>query len=113
MAIISDPFAAAEQRQLSNNALAQAIRTDIINEYEAIIGYEAHAQAASDNRVKEVLRQIAEDEKKHVGQLLELLQLLSPKERQLLEQGKQTARQNLGTASLQTGQQTTSPGLMQ
>lgn len=105
MAIISDPFVATGSKQLSNEDLLQAIRADIVGEYEAIIGYEAHAFAAVDQRVKQILFKIADDEKKHVGQLLELLQLLSPKDELLIEQGRQTAQQAMGPGSQQQNMQ--------
>lgn len=111
MAIISDPFVATASRQLSNEELLQAVRADIVGEYEAVIGYEAHALAATDNRVKQILYQIADDEKKHVGQLMELLQLLSPKEQQLIDQGRQTVQQNLGAGGPQNMQQNTQQNL--
>ncbi len=93
MAIVSNPFVANLPKQLSNEELLQALRIDIIGEYEAVIGYEAHAQAASGPRVKQILLKLADDERKHVGQLQQLLLLLSPKEGQLLEQGKQVVEQ--------------------
>lgn len=113
MAIISDPFVATASRPLSNEELLQAIRADIVGEYEAVIGYEAHALSATDSRVKQILYQIADDEKKHVGQLMELLQLLNPKEQQLIDQGKQTAQQNLGLSGSQNIQQNMQPNMQQ
>ena len=95
MAIISDPFVATIDKQLSREELIQALRADIIGEYEAVMGYEAHALSSPDARVREILHQIANDEKKHIGQLMELLHLLSPQENQMFEQGKQTAQQKL------------------
>lgn len=93
MAIVSNPFVANLPKQLSNEELLQALRIDIIGEYEAVIGYEAHAQAAADPRVKQILLKLADDERKHVGQLQQLLILLNPKEGQLLDQGKQVVAQ--------------------
>lgn len=93
MAIISNPFVANGPKQLSQQELIQALRADIVGEYEAIIGYEAHAMATTDQRVKQALQQIAADELKHVGQLQELLNLLDPNEEQLLDQGRQKIQQ--------------------
>lgn len=75
---------------MSNDELAQALRLDIINEYEAIIGYEAHAMAAADERVKKVLFYIADQERSHVGELQQLINMLCPKAELKTEQGKQT-----------------------
>ncbi|MCX7781491.1 MAG: demethoxyubiquinone hydroxylase family protein [Negativicutes bacterium] len=111
MALISNPFIANVNKQLSSEELVQALRADIVGEYEAIISYEAHATATQDQRVKQALYKIADDERKHVGQLEELLTLLNPKEGQLIQQGKlviQQQTQNMGQASL-SGSNTPNP----
>ena len=68
MAILGNPFVANVQKEMSNEELAQALRLDIAGEFEAIIGYEAHAMSINDERVKKVLHHIADEERKHVGQ---------------------------------------------
>lgn len=105
MALISNPFIANINKQLSQDELVQALRADIVGEYEAIIGYEAHAMASQDQRVKQALLKIADDERKHVGQLEELLTLLKPVEGQLIEQGKQVIRQQQNQITSQPMQQ--------
>jgi rubrerythrin len=92
MALLGNPFVANVPRQMSNEELAQAIRVDIAGEYEAIIGYEAHAMSTSDDRVKKVLYHIADEERRHVGELEEVLGLLSPKDTQFIEEGKQKVK---------------------
>ncbi len=89
MALLGNPFVANVPRQLSGEELAQAIRVDIAGELEAIIGYEAHIMATDDARVKKVLSHIADEERSHVGELQQLLYLLSPKENEFIEKGKQ------------------------
>jgi len=71
----------------------QALRVDIAGELEAIIGYEAHAMSTDDVRVKKVLMHIADEERQHVGELQQLLFMLSPNEQQMVEQGKQAVQQ--------------------
>ena len=93
MALLGNPFVASVPHQLSNEELAQALRVDIAGEYEAIIGYEAHATATIDQRAKQVLYHIADEERRHVGELQQLLSVLSPKEAQFIEQGKQKIQQ--------------------
>jgi rubrerythrin len=88
MAILGNPFVANVPKQLSSGEIAQALRVDIAGELEAIIGYEAHATATTDDRVKKVLYHIADEERRHVGELQELLYLISPKERQFIEAGR-------------------------
>ncbi|MFA7078458.1 MAG: demethoxyubiquinone hydroxylase family protein [Syntrophomonas sp.] len=93
MALLGDPFVANVPRQLSNDELLQALRVDIAGELEAIIGYEAHAMATNDSRVKKVLTHIADEERQHVGELQQLLFILNSKEEQMVEQGKQAVQQ--------------------
>jgi len=78
---------------MSSDELLQALRVDIAGELEAIIGYEAHAMATDDTRVKKVLTHIADEERQHVGELQQLLFMLNPKEQQLHEQGKKSVQQ--------------------
>ncbi|MGH4119092.1 demethoxyubiquinone hydroxylase family protein [Clostridium sp.] len=89
MALLGNPFVANVPRQMSNEELAQAIRVDIAGELEAIIGYEAHVMATDDERVKKVLGHIADEERRHVGELEEVLYMLSTKDAQFIEEGKQ------------------------
>lgn len=89
MVLLGNPFVANVPRQLSAEELIQALRVDLAGELEAIIGYEAHAMATSDERVKKVLYHIAEEEKQHVGELQQLIYLLNPNEQQSIEKGKQ------------------------
>ncbi|OPZ87811.1 MAG: hypothetical protein BWY74_03307 [Firmicutes bacterium ADurb.Bin419] len=89
MALLGNPFVANVPRQMSSEELAQALRVDIAGELEAIIGYEAHAMATNDERVKKILYHIADEEKQHVGELQQLLYILCPKEAEHTEKGKQ------------------------
>jgi len=89
MALLGNPFIANEPKQMSDKELAQAIRVDIAGEIEAVIAYEAHTMATGDERVKKVLQEIANEEKRHVGQLEEVLYMLSPNDSQFIEEGKQ------------------------
>ncbi|WP_418791870.1 demethoxyubiquinone hydroxylase family protein [Phosphitispora sp. TUW77] len=93
MALLGNPFVAMVPRQMSNEELVQALRVDIAGELEAIIGYEAHAMATNDGRVKKILYHIADEERKHVGELQQLLYMLSPRDAELTEKGKQTVQQ--------------------
>ncbi|KJS17427.1 MAG: hypothetical protein VR69_04780 [Peptococcaceae bacterium BRH_c4b] len=89
MALLGNPFVANVPRQLSAEELVQALRVDMAGELEAIIGYEAHAMATTDARVKKVLYHIANEERQHVGELQQLIYLLDPEEQQYVEKGKQ------------------------
>ncbi|HBK52890.1 demethoxyubiquinone hydroxylase family protein [Syntrophomonas wolfei] len=93
MALLGDPFVANLPRPLSNEELIQALRVDIAGELEAIIGYQAHIMATTDERVKKVLTHIANEERRHVGQLQQLLFVLNPGEQQYFDQGLQAIQQ--------------------
>lgn len=93
MAILGNPFVANIPKQMSNEELAQALRIDIAGELEAVIGYEAHAMATNDERVKKILYHIADEERKHIGELQQLLYIISPKEAEYIEKGKQAVQQ--------------------
>jgi len=69
------------------------LRVDLVGEIEAIIGYEAHAMATTDERVKKVLYHIADEEREHVGELQQLIFMLSPNEQEFVEKGKQAVTQ--------------------
>jgi len=89
LVMLGNPFVANVPRQLSAEELVQALRVDLAGELEAIIGYEAHAMASTDERVKKVLYHIADEERQHVGELQQLIYMLSPNEQQQVEKGKQ------------------------
>lgn len=93
MALLGDPFIANVPRQMSAEELAQALRVDMAGELEAIIGYEAHAMASGDERVKKVLYHIADEERRHVGELQQMLGVVSPKDSQQIQQGIQAIQQ--------------------
>nr|WP_276619671.1 demethoxyubiquinone hydroxylase family protein [Syntrophomonas wolfei] len=93
VALLGDPFVANLPRPLSNEELIQALRVDIAGELEAIIGYQAHIMATTDERVKKVLTHIANEERRHVGQLQQLLFVLNPGEQQYFDQGLQAIQQ--------------------
>lgn len=93
MALLGNPFVANVPKQMSNEELAQALRVDIAGELEAIIGYEAHAMATNDERVKKILYHIADEERRHVGELQQLLYMISPREAEHIEKGKQKIQQ--------------------
>ena len=78
---------------MSTEELAQALRVDIAGELEAIIGYEAHAMATNDERVKKILYHIADEERRHVGELQQLLYMISPREAEHTEKGRQKIQQ--------------------
>ncbi len=66
---------------------AEIARLGIIAELDAINLYEQMANMASDPGLKRVLDDIANEEKTHVGEFLEMLKRLDPKQIEELEKG--------------------------
>lgn len=74
-------------RKMTQSELARALRLDLAAEEEAIHLYEAHADATDNRLAKEVLLDIAEEERVHAGELQRLLNILLEDEEELLEEG--------------------------
>ncbi|WP_026476108.1 demethoxyubiquinone hydroxylase family protein [Alkaliphilus transvaalensis] len=95
-----NPFQGNIPRKISKEELIQAVRMDIAGELEAIFLYDAHAKATEDPRAKKILEDIRDEEKAHVGELMELLKILDPTEGEFFEEGVQEVRElmeELGT----------------
>jgi len=83
-----NPFSGVVPRKMSKAELVRAIRLNIAAEHEAVHLYEAHADATDDAFAQKVLRDIANEEKQHVGEFSELLRRLAPDEEAQLEIGR-------------------------
>ncbi len=92
MAVLGNPFVGNAQG-VSPDDMVQALRVDVINEFEAVIGYEAHALSTNDERVRKVLHHIADEERQHIGELQQLIAMLCPNEGQAIEKGKNAVAQ--------------------
>ena len=83
-----NPFSGmVPQRRLTRGELIRAIRLDLAAEHEAVHVYEAHAEACDDDLAREVLHDIANEERVHAGELQRLLNILAADEEQLMAQG--------------------------
>jgi rubrerythrin len=74
-------------RKLTASELARALRLGLAAEEEAVHLYEAHADATDNELAQKVLRDIANEERIHVGEFQRLLSLLLKDEDQLLSEG--------------------------
>jgi len=83
-----NPFPGLVPRKMTKGELIRALRLDLAAEEEAVHAYVAHAEATDDPLAKKVLLDIADEERQHVGEFLELIKRLSPDEEKLLEAGK-------------------------
>jgi rubrerythrin len=82
------PFAVlANERKLTKSELIRAIRFMISAEYEAVQLYMQLAESTDNKLAKEVLIDIANEERVHAGEFLKLLYQLDPDEEEFYKEG--------------------------
>ena len=77
----------ANDRKLAHNELVRAIRFMVTAEYEAVQLYQQLAESTDNQLAREVLIDIADEEKVHAGEFLRLLRELQPDEEQFYKEG--------------------------
>jgi rubrerythrin len=83
-----NPFSGlASDRKLTEPELIRAIRFMVAAEYEAIQLYMQLAESTDNGLAKEVLVDIADEERVHAGEFLRLLYELAPDEEGFYEKG--------------------------
>ncbi len=113
-----NPFSGkVPERKLTKQELIRAIRLDIAAEHEAIHLYMAHAEAIDDPLAKEVLIDIANEEREHVGEFMRLLEILTGDEDDWIAQGRAEVEEMMaevgagdGGAEASTGNVDENPG---
>lgn len=70
-----------------NFSTLQQARQDLIGEIQAVIEYDAHLHNTNDRLAKETWENIKNEELKHVGELLGLLNYLDPNQRNFVDDG--------------------------
>jgi rubrerythrin len=93
MAQFINPFVmVTPSRKFTTSELIQAIRQDISAEHEAIHLYLSHADATTNKLAQKVLREIANEEKIHVGEFQRLLEILAKDEKQFMLKGEKEVK---------------------
>ena len=88
MPVFESPFSGlANDRKLTNEELVRAIRFMVAAEYEATQLYMQLAESTDNPLVVAVLKDIANEERVHVGEFLRLLRELAPDEEKLYAEG--------------------------
>ena len=83
-----NPFAGNKcDRKLSDAELVRAIRFMVAAEYEAIQLYMQLAESTDNELAKDVLIDIANEERTHAGEFLRLLHELDPEEQKFYAEG--------------------------
>ncbi|MDR2944816.1 MAG: rubrerythrin [Methanosarcinales archaeon] len=92
-----NPFAGLKNgRKLTHEELVRAIRFMVSAEYEAIQLYEQLAESTDNELAKEVLLDIADEEKVHAGEFLRLLKELQPDEEEFYKKGAEEVEEEIG-----------------
>ena len=90
------PFSGvATDRKLTDEELIRAIRFMVAAEYEAIQLYMQLAESTDNELAIEVLKDIADEERVHAGEFLELLFKLAPDEQGFYEKGMREVREEI------------------
>ncbi len=85
-----NPFAGlALDRKITDGELVRAIRFSMAAEFEAIQVYMQLAESTDNELAKEVLKEIADEERVHAGEFLRLLKELAPDEEKFYEEGRE------------------------
>ncbi|WOF15937.1 rubrerythrin [Methanoplanus sp. FWC-SCC4] len=91
-----NPFSGMKSdRKLTDEELIRAIRFMVSAEYEAIQLYEQLAESTDNKLAKEVLYDIANEEKVHAGEFLRLLHELEPSEEKYYKEGYEEVEEEI------------------
>ena len=85
----SSPFGSVvPDRKMTHEELIRAIRLNLAAEHEAVYLYMAHAEATDHPLAKEVLIDVANEEREHAGEFMRLLEILTGDEAEWLAEGR-------------------------
>ncbi len=80
----SDPFTGlTPDRKLNREEILRALRIDVAAELDAINLYQAHIDAIDDERVRQVIAHIRDEEKEHVAEFMGMINALDPTQQQM------------------------------
>jgi rubrerythrin len=83
-----NPFSGLVPRKMTQSELIRALRLNVAAELEAVHLYVAHAEATEDPLAKRVLLDIANEERQHAGEFMEVIRRLAPDEQHFLDVGR-------------------------
>lgn len=91
----ANPFAGNTSKKLTEQELIRSIRFMIAAEYEAIQLYMQLSESTDNKLAKEVLVDIANEERVHAGEFLRLLKQLAPEEVEYYKQGAKEVEEEI------------------
>jgi rubrerythrin len=97
MPVFGTPFSGlANERKLTDEELIRAIRFAAAGEFEAIQLYMQLAESTDNKLAIDVLKDIANEERVHVGEFLRLLSELAPDEKKFYAKGAKEVEEKIG-----------------
>jgi rubrerythrin len=90
----------ASDRKLTKEELIRAIRFMIAAEYEAVQLYTQLVDSINDKLAREVLTEIANEERVHAGEFLRLLKHLAPDEEKFYAEGAEEVEEEMDKLGL-------------
>ena len=92
----SSPFSGlANARKLTNEELIRSVRFMVAAEFDAIRLYMQLAESTDNRLAAGVLKDVADEERVHVGEFLRLLRELAPNEEKLYAQGAEEVEEQI------------------
>jgi rubrerythrin len=96
MPVFGSPFSGlANNRKLTNGELVRAIRFAVAAEFEAAQMYMQLAESTTNKLTVAVVKEIADEERVHVGELLRLLRELAPDEAKFYAAGAKEVEEKI------------------
>jgi len=89
------PLDIAPGAKISGERLCDALRLAIIAEVDAITLYRQIAEASTDKVIAEVFREVADEEKEHLGEFMYLLRRCDENLDEMMKQGEEEVKEHL------------------
>ncbi len=89
------PLDIAPGAKISGERLCDALRLAIIAEVDAITLYRQIAESSADKVVAEVFREVADEEKEHLGEFMYLLRRCDENLDEMMKHGEEEVKEHL------------------
>jgi len=84
--------------KITKQELISALRLSLCAEEEATHLYDTIAEYADDEKIKKIMRDVADEEQVHIGEFQKLLDLYEDDEEENVGEGEGEAKKKMGTA---------------
>jgi len=89
------PLDVQQGAKISGERLCDALRLAIIAEVDAITLYRQIAEASTDKVIAEVFREVADEEKEHLGEFMYLLRRCDENLDEMMKHGEEEVKEHL------------------